>query len=93
MACLPTINLRGSSKSSTLHPKATLTLTPNAKFPIKGDRMYPSPYNPPANDRHVGRQAPSGYDYNKPYPSSDDNTMNFAIVRNFPPDPNFIHSY
>ena len=68
------------------------TFTPNAKFPVEGGRMYPSPGNPPADVRHAGRQASSGYDYNKPYHSPDDNTMSFAIVRNSPPDPNSIHS-
>jgi hypothetical protein len=67
------------------------TSTPNPKFPVEGDRKYaPSPYNPPVEVRYVGR--PSGYDYNIPYPPPDDNTMNYDIVRNFPPDPISIHS-
>ena len=68
------------------------SVTPNTKFPIEVDRMYPSPCNPPADILHVGRQASSGDDYNNPYPSPDDNAMDLAIVRNFPPDPNSIHS-
>lgn len=63
----------------------TTTFTPNTKFPIEGDRTYHYPCSPPADVRHVGRQASAGHDYNRPYPSSDDNTMTFAIVRNFWP--------
>ena len=70
----------------------------NAKFALEpeGGRMYPSPYNPPTRTDirhwHVGGQASSGHDHNKLCLSPDDNTMNFGIVRNFPPDPNSIHS-
>ena len=68
------------------------TVTPSAKSLIEGNRMYPSPCNPPVDVHHAGRQASSAYDYNRSCPSPDGNTMNFAIVRNFPPDPNYMHS-